>query len=103
MSKTSMKPKINDCFEPVFEPVFETDQRQKCKPYDECKYISNETSSSTSYKWKHFRDKHPKHPILEHDSQKLKRKAEDDPNATTSKQPKMSYFKLNFNTFLVLD
>lgn len=53
-----------------FEPVSETDKRQKCKLYAECKFISNDTSSSTGYKWNHFRAKHPKHEVLKHDPQK---------------------------------
>lgn len=89
--------KINECF----EPVSETDRRQKCKVVG-CTFVSKDTSSSTGYKWKHFRSKHPNHPILEHDPQKLKRKAEDDSNVTPSKQPKVR-LELNLIDFLVLD
>jgi len=74
-------PKINE----FFEPVSKTDQRPKCKV---CGAISKDTSSSTSGKWKHFRAKHDKHPVLEHDPQR-KRKAEEDSNPKEPKQPKV--------------
>lgn len=75
--------KINDWF----EPVSTTDKRQRCKAAN-CDFISEDTTSSTGYKWKHFRTKHPKHPILENDPQR-KRKADQDANTEESKQPKV--------------
>lgn len=82
--------KINEWF----EPVSETDRRQKCKVAD-CSFISKVlvSSTSTGFKWDHFRNRHPKHPVLDHDPQKKKRKAEDDSNATPSKQPKVDLIR----------
>ena len=46
-----------------FESVSETDLRPKCKQPG-CNFISEDTTSSTSGKWKHFRNKHSGHPIV---------------------------------------
>jgi hypothetical protein len=74
------------------ELVSATNHRQKCK-FAECTFIGEITENSTTFKWNHFCNKHPKHPVLEHDPQKKKLKTGDDSNATPLKQPKVDLIR----------